>query len=241
MSNTFWSSLSEILFELFDVFNDDNNVSISFLNAVRTGNLALVNLTLELDLIDPSFENNIAIREASEHGHVNIVDRLLRDTKKRVDPSVNDNYAISISSRNGHVAVVDRLLQELQGLQRLQRPLTSGFNYPIFYACYNGHVAVVDRLLQVDNMNISSIVAWENTKKNTEVVDRLLQEKTANPVSFCYWAVRNGNIDIVELLLQDNRVSLTMLKDEADQIIYINVNTDAINANKVLQYITSRV
>jgi len=240
MSNTFWSSLSEILFELFDVFNDDNNVSISFLNAVRIGNLALVNLSLELDLIDPSFENNIAIREASEHGHVDIVDRLLRDTKKRVDPSVNDNFAISISSRNGHLAVVDRLLQELPGLSGIN--YTSGFNYPIFYACYNGYVAIVDRLLQVDNMNISSIVAWDNTKENTEVVDRLLQEKTANPVSFCYWAVRNGNIDIVELLLQDNRVSPTMLKDEADQIIYKSDNTDAItNANKVLQYITSRV
>ena len=63
--------------------------------------------------VDPSAEENWAIRCASENGYEAVVKLLLadRDASGRlcVDPSVDNNYPIRMASRNGHVAVVDQL------------------------------------------------------------------------------------------------------------------------------------
>ena len=63
--------------------------------------------------LDPSADDNYAIRAASENGHIAVVDRLLQDG--RVDPSADDNHAIRMASHCGHIAVVDRLLQDGTG------------------------------------------------------------------------------------------------------------------------------
>jgi ankyrin repeat protein len=54
--------------------------------------------------VDPSADNNWAIRLASCNGHVEVVRLLLNDN--RVNPSELDNYAIRWASHNGHVEVV---------------------------------------------------------------------------------------------------------------------------------------
>ena len=53
---------------------------------------------------DPSEYNNIPIRWASQNGHVEIVEVLLKDA--RVETSAGDNDAIRLASENGHVEVV---------------------------------------------------------------------------------------------------------------------------------------
>ena len=61
-------------------------------------------------LVDPSANNNDAIRCASWNGHVEVVKLLLNDP--RADPSANNNYAICLASRGGHVDVVELLLDD---------------------------------------------------------------------------------------------------------------------------------
>jgi hypothetical protein len=60
--------------------------------------------------VNPSADNNSAIRLASQFGHIAVVDRLLQDP--RVDPSADNNSAIYLASQFGHIAVDERLLQD---------------------------------------------------------------------------------------------------------------------------------
>ena len=76
---------------------------------MKHNDIETLNYVLERNM-DPSANDNYAIRLASLNGHLAVVDRLLKDP--RVDPSANDNYAIRLSSYYGHHLVVDRLLQD---------------------------------------------------------------------------------------------------------------------------------
>jgi hypothetical protein len=60
--------------------------------------------------VDPSADDNEAVRLAAAHGHLAVVERLLQD--ERVDPSANGNYAVRWAARRGHLAVVERLLED---------------------------------------------------------------------------------------------------------------------------------
>ena len=60
--------------------------------------------------VDPSAQNNKAIRIASENGHIEVVEILLKDP--RVDPSVKNNKAARRARLYGHLAVATRLLRD---------------------------------------------------------------------------------------------------------------------------------
>ena len=75
--------------------------------ASRNGYLEIVKPLLSDSRVDPSDDNNYAIRWASENGHLEIVELLLSDL--RVDPSDDDNYAIKEASNNGYVKIVNLL------------------------------------------------------------------------------------------------------------------------------------
>jgi hypothetical protein len=100
--------------------------------------------------VDPSADDNYAVRWAAWYGHLAVVDRLLQD--KRVDPSARDNSAVRLAAQNGHLAVVERLLQD----QRVD-PSASN-NYAVRLAAQNGHLAVVDRLLEDDRVDAAVAV-----------------------------------------------------------------------------------
>jgi hypothetical protein len=74
------------------------------------GHLAVVERLLQDKRVDPSANNNDAVRMAAASGHLAIVERLLQD--KRVDPSADGNFAVRMSAWNGRLAVVDRLLED---------------------------------------------------------------------------------------------------------------------------------
>ena len=60
--------------------------------------------------VDPSEDNNIAIKRASNDGHLEVVKLLLKDP--RVDPSAQDNCAIRWASDDEHLEVVELLLKD---------------------------------------------------------------------------------------------------------------------------------
>ncbi len=76
-------------------------------NTAGFGNTEIVELLLADNRVDPSVENNLAIRYASESGHTEVVKLLLDDP--RVNPADNNDSAIRQASQNGHANVV-RLL-----------------------------------------------------------------------------------------------------------------------------------
>ena len=57
-----------------------------FAHAIIKGDIELVKLLLSDPRVDPSADNNFAIKKAAENGHYKIVKLLLNDP--RVDPSV---------------------------------------------------------------------------------------------------------------------------------------------------------
>jgi hypothetical protein len=75
--------------------------------AIRNDNLELVERLLKDSCVDPSADNNYAIRLASEKGHLAVVDRLLQDS--RVNPSDNDNKAIKHAEARGFTEIVELL------------------------------------------------------------------------------------------------------------------------------------
>jgi len=69
-----------------------------------------VKILLSDKRIDPTADDNTAIRWASAKGHVEVVKILLSD--KRVDPTAGNNLAIRWASAKGHVEVVKILYQQ---------------------------------------------------------------------------------------------------------------------------------
>jgi len=161
---------------------------------------------LLLPFIDPSAENNYAIRVASENGHLAVVNRLLAD--ERVDPSADNNFAIRWASENGHLAVVNRLLQD----ERVDPSALD--NNAIQWASHNGHLAVVERLLADERVDPSAdnnyAIGWASYNGHLAVVERLLADErvdpSANDNKAIKWASFYGHVAVVNRLLQDERV-----------------------------------
>ena len=73
-------------------FLDVEKKSIIFKYASIVGHTEIVKMLLGDPRIDPSTNNNCAIRKASKYGHIQVVKLLLSDP--RVDPSAHYNCAI---------------------------------------------------------------------------------------------------------------------------------------------------
>ena len=93
--------------------------NISFNSAWKSGSVRVVELLLIDRRIDPSADNNDAIRLASYNGHTEIVRLLLADS--RVDPRY-DNYAIRFASENGHAEVV-KLLADRELMDKTKKSM----------------------------------------------------------------------------------------------------------------------
>jgi len=111
--------------------------------------------TLEGKRVDPTVNNNKAVRLAAENGHVDVVRVLLawegQGTLegKRVKPTACNNCAVRWAAENGHVEVVRELLDwvgqgELEG--KRVKP-TAKDNQAVQGAVKKGHVDVVRELL----------------------------------------------------------------------------------------------
>ncbi len=176
MSNRFWKSLSVCLDAIF--FDTQYKDQI-FMDACKNGNTDIVDVCLELDIVEiksPIFDDTGPICEASTFGNLEIVDRLLQYTKKRlmVDPPESKNVALMYAIKHGHVNVVYRMLQD----DRVDP--SSHDNVAFRLACdYNGNFNVVDRLLQddrVDPLIFGNYPCRLSTyHSNIAIFDRLIQ------------------------------------------------------------------
>ena len=82
-----------------------------FIGAYMNGYANLLKILLKNDHIDPTMDNNYAIRAASAYGNYEVVKLLLADS--RVDPTADDNYAIKRATINGYMTVVRSLLERI--------------------------------------------------------------------------------------------------------------------------------
>jgi ankyrin repeat protein len=78
-----------------------------FKSAVENGSNKCVNYLIHDFEVDPSFENNWALRNAAQYGQHKIVESLLCDD--RVDKNVNNNEALNLAIHNGHTKVIELL------------------------------------------------------------------------------------------------------------------------------------
>jgi len=80
------------------------------MNDIELGYLLGVKRLLENPLVDPSRNDNEAIRLAASKGYREIVELLMADP--RVDPSANDNEALRLAGSKGYASIVDLLLRD---------------------------------------------------------------------------------------------------------------------------------
>ena len=152
-----------------------------FNDSCKYNNLRLVKWLLTQ--VNPSADNNDAIREASREGHKEIVEILLRDP--RVDPSANNNWAIRLASENGHKEVVELLLMD-------KRVDPSDWdNYAIYWASEKGLKEIVEILLRdfrVDpSVNDNEAIRRAIKNKHYEIVQMILNHPKCNlPFKFTY-------------------------------------------------------
>jgi ankyrin repeat protein len=152
---------------------------------ILSNKVSLVRLALE-NRVDPSTNDNYAIRRASANGHVEVVRLLLSDD--RVDPSATDNYAIRRASANGHVEVVRLLLSD----GRVDPSARN--NYAIQFSSSNGHVEVVRLLLSDDRVDPSAgnnyAIQFASANGHVEVVRLLLSDGRVDPSARNNYAIQ---------------------------------------------------
>ena len=166
------------------------------------GYLDLIILYIEMAGVDPSVDDNLAIKKSSENGHENIVKYLIQ---KGVDPSIDDNYLIKIASLNGHLKVIEVLLND----QRVN-PSDS-----LSLATQNNHLDVVDRILIDDRVNPATdnnhAVRAASYLGHLNILNRLLEDPQTNPSDLnnnaLEAAIAEGHLKIVNRLLKDKRVN----------------------------------
>jgi len=171
---------------------------------VRNGHVAHVRLAL-LYGVDPSQQDQWAIRTASAKGHLSVVRLLLRDG--RVDPGARGHFLpVHHVAKRGRMARC--LLRDMPVDPSAQR------NLPILAASALGHAKIVRLLLndaRVDpSVNDQEPLRMASRYGHFEVVDCLLDDARVDP-STCdqeaiFWACRNGHLGVIERLLRDDRV-----------------------------------
>jgi ankyrin repeat protein len=135
----------------------------------RTDNRELVKQILKSG-VDPSAQDNCAIKWAARNGHTDVVRLLLGDS--RVEPSANYNLAIRQAAQNGHTEVVELLL----GDSRVDPSAQD--NLAIQMAAYEGHTEVVRLLLGDSRVEPSAqnnlAIKQAAARGHTDVVELLL-------------------------------------------------------------------
>lgn len=120
----------------------------AFLSAAASGDLCTLEQLLAHDRVDPSVDDQAALRRAARNGHVLVVERLLADP--RIDPSVGPSdlhwhdSAVGEAAQRGQLAVVRQLLAD----PRVDASAATGVNAAVSRAAWHGHGSVVLCLLE---------------------------------------------------------------------------------------------
>ncbi len=225
------------------MFDDETTHEDYFMVECMLGNVASVDLCIQLLKIDVTNKLILCVGEWNCTNCVDIVDRLLREPT--VGPSA---VAFRLACRNKRVDVVDRLLQD-------GRTDPSDYNnVEIRWASMDGYVAVVDRLLQDSRTdpsdNNNDAIHRASKAGHVAVVDRLLQDSRTDPSTenndaIC-WASKNGHTDVVDLLMnhQTNRVNPAVFGNypfrAARQFGHTAVMNRLLQDDRVLKYVIKK-
>eukprot|EP01118_Nematostelium_gracile_P002769 TRINITY_DN1306_c0_g4_i2.p1 TRINITY_DN1306_c0_g4~~TRINITY_DN1306_c0_g4_i2.p1 ORF type:complete len:277 (-),score=77.03 TRINITY_DN1306_c0_g4_i2:375-1205(-) len=126
---------------------------------------------------DPSLQENVIFRTASENGNMEIVKELLED--KRVNAGARREEAMRMACKNGHLNIVKMLLQDKR------RDPSAVENEAIRWACTNGHLEIVNVLLDDERVNPSACyneaIRWASAHGHLQVVEKLLEDERVDP------------------------------------------------------------
>lgn len=178
-----------------------------------------------IETFNPAREDNFAIRWASEHGKVELVQSLLLDA--RVDPSAKNDSAIISACMRGHLGVVTELLKHPRVNPKAH------CHWPFRWASCMGHIDIVRQLLKDSRADpaacSNSAIRWASMNGHLEVVKLLLQDERVDPSdlgnSAIRWARENGHFLVVQELEKDHRVlqaPLEPLLQEAEETVIVN-------------------
>lgn len=186
----------ETIYILIEILHKRNNVGIEeqyLLDwSCANGFLGVLIKLLENIQVDPSSNNNSAIRAASVNGHIGVVNYLLEYPEVEINITTNSNEALKAAAENGHVEVVNRLLEN----QQVRDNVAAHSNRALGLTAKNGHIEVVNRLLEFQQVR-DNISAWNNYALR--------------------FAAANGHIDVVNCLLEYPQVKdgVSILNNEA--------------------------
>lgn len=196
----------------------------SFKIACRQGNIGV--LSSLFCVLDPSFDENYAIRFGCKKGCLDAVKFLL--SLPRVNPMAKENAPLILAAKHGHDLIVNLLLQE----DRINPAEPD--NEALITACLGGHTKVVRVLLSDNRINAAArfnmplIIACQHGF--TDIVSLLLQTARVDstfpngePLKI---AIQNGHNNIVEIL-QGNRLDFY---DAISFLPQINFNTGESSA-----------
>ena len=180
-------------------------------------NLNVIGLLLKDKRVDPSVEDDLAIRTAADEGAADIVKLLLKD--ERVNPAAKNNEAFRQAVRYGHEDTVKILLERSKEDKRIDPGANN--NEAFRQAVRYGHEDTVKILLErskedkrIDpGANNNEAIKLSSELGYTEIVKLLIEhvDDRIDPASNCNEALKRANKEqqfhVVNLLLGDIRVN----------------------------------
>lgn len=195
--------LSEIVKLLLnDVRIENAKLQDAFIGAVEYGHSKVVQIFLDAG-VDPSADNNYALRCAVDMGNENLVNILLKD--ERIEPSALHNEAIYKATKKGFVKITELLLNH----KRFDPYLIREDHYALLYTSMIGfNDKINDLLMQGLNPASYNNAAIQLAVKNNhkDIVKTLLQDERVDPTANDNYALRTaifyGYNEVTDLLLK---------------------------------------
>ncbi len=222
--------------------------------ASKYGHTELVKLLLRnYPKVDPSAQNNWAMRNAICSNHFKIVELLLKDP--RIDLSINNSLEFVNAVECGNIRIVELLLAD----KRMDPSARN--NESIICAAERGNIHIVELLLKYPGVDPSAqnnkALVYAASHGHNEIVKLLLKYPDVDPSAQNNKALINaasyGHNEIVELLLkypgvdpsaQNNKALINAASHGYNEIVklllkYPDVDPSAQN-NKALIYAAER-
>lgn len=186
----------EMLKKLFKKSLKDNEIHCVFHTCCIINKYKLCKILLEDERLDPSFNNNVAIRHATTNNNPRVVELLLKDS--RIDPTVCEWYIIHGVCIAGHIDIIKLFLND----KRFDPSVNN--NIYIRCAAYCGFLELVKYLLQdtrVDpSADINSAICSATKKGHIEIVKLLLEDPRVDAREALEIARENDHSELIHLL-----------------------------------------
>ena len=183
---------------------DDKVVNKGFAYACSSkANAMLITMLSTPSKIDPSANNNLALRKAAENGQVDLVRILLDDLRVLVNADALDHLALRWACHNGHAEVVKLIIEKTK--PRLDN---NNGSLCLTFAIRSGYTSVVEALLTADLVNATEIVFAVRSDR-PEILRLLLKSTDPSPdqIDNCITeAVTGGFLECLSVLLDDDKV-----------------------------------